>query len=82
MEVVLDHGHATPEADDVVVTGDKVEALVVNLAGKSKQGRCGNIFFLLGLRQYSCKKSFQLYPKDDRLYNSLTYPGGSLILFF
>ena len=32
MEVVVDHGDALPEADDVVVTGDKVKALVVNLA--------------------------------------------------
>ena len=32
MEVVLDHGLALPEADDVVVAGHEVEALVVHLA--------------------------------------------------
>ena len=31
VEVVLDHGHALPETDDVVVTRQEVEALVVHL---------------------------------------------------
>ena len=32
MEVVLDHGDTFAEADDVVVAGDEVKALVINLA--------------------------------------------------
>ena len=39
MEVVLDHGHALAEADDVVVAGDEVDALVVNLAGYERKTR-------------------------------------------
>ena len=34
VEVVVDHGDALAEADDVVVAGDEVKALVVNLAKK------------------------------------------------
>ena len=37
MEVVLDHGHALPEPDDVVVAGHEVDALVVHLAGNGRK---------------------------------------------
>ena len=31
MEVVLDHGNSFPETDDVVMTWQEVETLVINL---------------------------------------------------
>ena len=34
MEVVLDHGHALPETDDVVMTWQEIETLVIDLAEK------------------------------------------------
>ncbi len=39
MKVVLDHGDALPEADDVVVPGHEVEALVVHLTAVDGEAR-------------------------------------------
>ena len=36
VEVILDHRHAFPEADDVVVAGQEVETLVIHLAEKQE----------------------------------------------
>ena len=39
VEIVLDHGHALPETDHVVMAGKEVEALVINLAVKKRHNK-------------------------------------------